>query len=192
MTELDAVLAALGAGAPVIIPTDTVYGLAADPRIEGATEKLFSLKGRPGDKALPVLGASLEALREVALFDDRAQEVAERFWPGPLTLVLRREEGLEWDLGGAGDSTVAVRIPAHPLTLDLLRITGPLAVTSANPSGAPPAVTAEMAVATFGKGIPILEGGRAKEGLASTVLSLVDEPRIIRSGAVPAEDLLET
>lgn len=187
---MDAVLAALRSGAPVVIPTDTVYGLAADPRVQGATQKLFHLKGRATEKALPILGDSLDRLRDVALFDRRAEQLAERFWPGPLTLVLHRQSGCDWDLGGTDRSTVAVRVPAHPLTLDLLAISGPLAVTSANTSGAPPALTADLAVAAFEEPVTALDGGPAAQGLASTVLSLLNEPTILRVGALPAGELL--
>lgn len=182
------ILAALRAGEPVVIPTDTVYGVAVDPSIEGATERLFALKGRPPDKALPVLGASIESLRLVAQFDRRAESLAERFWPGALTLVLPRADGFEWPLGGKGDATVGVRIPDHAVALELLESYGPLAVTSANRSGEPPATTADETRRAFENRVQVLDGGPCTGGAASTVLSLVGEPHILRAGALtPAE-----
>ena len=182
-------ISALSSGDPVIIPTDTVYGVAADPRVEGATDRLFALKGRPPEKALPILGGSIETLRSVAVFDERAEDLARRFWPGPLTLVLSRTDDCRWRLGGDDETTVAVRIPDHPLALELLRSYGALAVSSANRTGEPPATTAQMAQKAFDTPPVALDGGSCQGGTASTVLSLVGEPRILRAGDLSLEDL---
>ena len=136
-----------------------------------------------------MLGADTDALRPIAVFDDEADALAERYWPGPLTLVLRRAPGFDADLGGDERSTVAVRVPARPVTLEVLRLTGPLAVTSANRSGDEPAATAAEARAAFGPNIPILDDGRVG-GEVSTVLSLTDGRRVLREGAVPARELI--
>ncbi|MDQ3915943.1 MAG: L-threonylcarbamoyladenylate synthase [Actinomycetota bacterium] len=182
---LDDVAAALGEGAVAIIPTDTVYGVAAAP--ERATI-LFELKRRPIEKALPVLGADLAQLRRVAELGDVALDLAARAWPGPLTLVVPRAAGFTADLGGTDDGTVAVRIPDHPTTLDLLRRTGPLAVTSANISGGRPATTCTAARGLW-PGTACLDGGTC-DGRPSTIVGLVGEPRVLREGALRADEVL--
>lgn len=179
----------LGAGEVVIIPTDTVYGLAGLPTHPGAVARIFSLKGRPEDKPLPVLGRGVSQLEAVALFDDSARRLAEAFWPGPLTIVLPRASGFVADLGGAQADTVAVRVPQRELCLDLLRATGPLAVTSANRSGRPPATTAEEARAVFDS-IRVLDDGTCA-GSPSTIVSLVGSPKLVRSGPLD-EAVLQT
>jgi L-threonylcarbamoyladenylate synthase len=182
--------AALGAGALAIVPTDTVYGLAARP--EGAAA-IFDVKRRPRAKALPVLGASIEQLRAVAVLEGGASALAARAWPGALTLVVRRAAGFTADLGGRDDGTVAVRVPDHPVALELLRSTGPLAVTSANVSGEPPATTAAAACA-LAPGAVCLDGGTC-DGAPSTVVKLVGDGaggdvQVLRQGALPAEQVL--
>jgi L-threonylcarbamoyladenylate synthase len=129
-----------------------------------------------------VLGASAIDLVAVVRFDERASDLARRFWPGPLTLVLPRAVGFEVDLGGAPGAGVGVRVPACELALDLLQRSGPLAVTSANKSGEVPATTAEEARRALGDAVEVvIDGGRC-DGVPSTVLSLVDEPEIVRAG----------
>jgi tRNA threonylcarbamoyl adenosine modification protein (Sua5/YciO/YrdC/YwlC family) len=180
--ELDAVVAAFDGGGVAVIPTETVYGIAAAARYSMAVEAIFELKGRDRSKALPVLAATTDALRDVVSFDARAERVAERFWPGPLTLVLPRATSFDVDLGGEDPATVAVRVPAQDLTRALLERTGPLAVTSANRSGAAPATTIDEARAIFGDSVAAyLDAGPCK-GSPSTVVSLVGEPRVLRSG----------
>ncbi|HJR46346.1 MAG TPA: L-threonylcarbamoyladenylate synthase [Actinomycetota bacterium] len=182
---------ALDAGGVIVIPTDTVYGLAARPTLPDAVKRIFEVKERPDERALPVLGGSIDPLREVALLDEVALRLAERFWPGPLSLVLPRAAGFDHPLGGTDDGTVAVRIPAFDATLDLLTHTGPLAVTSANRSGAPPAVTVDEARAALGDAIDVfIDGGRVG-GAPSTVVTLVGPPRVLRAGALAAEAIEE-
>ena len=184
--EFDQAVDALEAGAVAIVPTDTVYGIAARPETPGVA-RIFELKGRPPDKALPVLGHDLEALRTVARFDDRASALAAKFWPGPLTIVLPRTSRFAADLGGAAD-TVAVRIPDHRGLLRLLAATGPLAVTSANRSGEPEAVTAAQAAAVLGEDLARYEGGTGR-GRASTVVSLVGPMTVLREGEITGDQL---
>lgn len=187
---MDDVVAALQAGEVAVIPTETVYGLAAAARYSTAIDAIFELKGRDRSKALPVLGSSREDLAAVVTFDDRARRVTDRFWPGPLTLVLPRDHSFEVDLGGDDKGSVAVRVPGHDVTRALLARTGPLAVTSANLSGEEPFTTVEAARALFGDRVAAyLDAGRC-DGTPSTVLSLVGEPRVIRRGDLDPELVL--
>jgi L-threonylcarbamoyladenylate synthase len=186
-SNLDSVAKALRGGDVAVVPTDTVYGLAGLPSDPDAVARIFSLKGRPEDKALPVLGTGISQLETVARFDDSATRVAAAFWPGPLTLVLARAPGFTADLGGSQTHTVAVRVPDRKLCLTLLRETGPLAVTSANLSGQSPATTAEEARAVFGA-VPVLDDGDCA-GSPSTIVDLAGEPKILRSGPLDREVL---
>ncbi|HEV2755471.1 MAG TPA: L-threonylcarbamoyladenylate synthase [Actinomycetota bacterium] len=183
--DVSDVAAALRRGEPAILPTDTVYGVGALPE---QARIVFELKRRPIEKALPVLGADVVQLAQIAELGDVALHLAERAWPGPLTLVVPRATGFTADLGGTDAGTVAVRVPKHPLTLEVLRRTGPLAVTSANLSGEPPASTCDAA-RTLWPGVPCLDGG-ACDGLPSTIVSLAGEPKVLREGALAAAEVL--
>lgn len=187
MAGIEEAVSALRGGAIVVIPTDTVYGVGARPEAAGA---IFELKHRPRDKALPVLGSDVVQLDGIAELGDTARALAERYWPGPLTLVVRRNPAFTADLGGTTDDTVAVRVPAHPVALELLRRTGPLAVTSANVSGEPPATTYEEAC-SLAPGLVCLDGGVC-DGVPSTVLSLVGGPKVLREGAIETAALVRT
>ena len=189
MSTVEEALVALGAGHPIVLPTDTVYGVGALPDRSEAVAAIFAAKGRPEDKALPVLGADRASLQDVGVFDRPAELLAERFWPGPLTLVLRRAPGFLHDLGGTDDATIAVRIPALAPTLDLLRASGPLAVTSANRSGEPPAATVEDARTALGHAIGVFVDGGRVGGAPSTVVSLVEEPVVLREGALTRDEI---
>lgn len=182
---------ALRSGEVIVIPTDTVYGLACLPRHAAAVERIFELKGRPEDKPLPVLGDSIGALEGVARFDERATEMARSYWPGPLTLVLPRATAFDCDLGGNDTATVAVRVPQNAVTLELLGMTDPLAVTSANRSGEQPAATIEEARRIFGDRVPIYVDGGDGIGSPSTVVSLIGPPRVLREGALSAAELID-
>ena len=171
------------------MPTDTVYGIACLPDRADGVAAIFDLKGRPDDKPLPVLGASLEDLAGVARFDEKARAVAERHWPGPLTLVLPRAPGFAHDLGGTDRQTVAVRVPRSALALALLDEVGPLAVTSANRSGGTPASIVRDARASFGDSIKVYLDGGVCDAPASTVVSLLDGLRILRPGPVSEDQL---
>jgi L-threonylcarbamoyladenylate synthase len=176
--------AALAAGELVVVPTDTVYGLAALPTDRDAIERIYAAKGRPEAKPIPVLGASLADLESVVTFDESARNLGERHWPGPLTLVLARAAGFTADLGGTGAKGVAVRVPNCAPALSLLKRTGPLAVTSANRSGEAPATTVKEARSALGEWVSVfIDGGRCA-GEPSTVISLVGEPRILRDGPI--------
>jgi len=181
---------ALAEGAVVAVPTDTVYGLAVDPAQPEAIARLFALKGRPDDVPLPVLVAGPEQVALVAGdLEPAAAALAARFWPGPLTLVVPRRRGFRADLGGppAARQTVGVRRPDHPVVVALCELLGPLAVTSANLHGAPPATSAaEVATVFAGSDQPavVLDGGRC-DGTPSTVVECRGPAsRCLREGAL--------
>jgi tRNA threonylcarbamoyl adenosine modification protein (Sua5/YciO/YrdC/YwlC family) len=182
-------LEALLSGECVVMPTDTVYGLACLPSFSSAISRVFDLKGRPDGKALPILGANAEALADVATFDDRAVDLARRFWPGPLTMVLPRAEGFTYYLGDEDSYSVAVRVPQNEVALELLSGAGPLAVTSANLSGHPPATTLEEAEAIFGSDVSVYVDGGESRGVPSTIVSLMGDLVVLRGGGVTEEEL---
>ncbi|MDQ3981396.1 MAG: L-threonylcarbamoyladenylate synthase [Actinomycetota bacterium] len=177
--------AAIRDGGVAIIPTDTVYGIGARPEAAGA---IFRIKNRPRDKALPVLAAEVGQLGGTAELDGLATSLAAWAWPGPLTIVVRRAPEFRADLGGNDDGTVGVRVPAHDVALELLRQTGPLAVTSANVSGQPPATTYDAACA-LAPGAVCLDGGTC-DGAPSTVIKLVGQPEVLREGALSSNEVL--
>jgi L-threonylcarbamoyladenylate synthase len=186
----DAVRAA-SLGELIVVPTDTVYGIGTRPDDSVATARLFDAKQRPRELEVPLLASTLAQLRTVARFDDRAEGLAEAFWPGPLTLVLPRTPPSEaWDLGG-DPGTLGVRIPDHRLTRAVLATTGPLAVTSANRSGEPPARTCDELEEVFGDLVRVyLCQDEPLEGPPSTVVDLAHgRPRLVRGGAVHPEDI---
>lgn len=184
--------AALRDGRLVVLPTDTVYGIAARPDDPAATERLFAAKRRPRALELPILVAGIAEARRVAVLDGRAERLALRWWPGALTLVLpRTPESAGYALGGDAE-TVGVRVPDERLALALLARTGPLAVTSANHSGSPTPADCEGIVAVFGEEVDVyLCADGPLPGRASTVLDLAHgSPRVIREGAIPADEVL--
>jgi tRNA threonylcarbamoyl adenosine modification protein (Sua5/YciO/YrdC/YwlC family) len=181
-------VAAVRSGRLTVFPTDTVYGIGTVPYDATATARLFDAKDRPRDLTLPVLTPTLEAAREVARFDDRAERLAGALWPGALTLVLpRTDASTGWDLGGDGE-TIGVRVPSHPLALAVLAAAGPLATTSANRSGEPPAVTCDELHAVFGDDVAVyLCQEQPLSGAASTVVDLTHrDVRVLRAGGVHA------
>jgi tRNA threonylcarbamoyl adenosine modification protein (Sua5/YciO/YrdC/YwlC family) len=178
-------------GELVVVPTDTVYGIATRPDQPAATRRLFEAKGRPLDLELPVLVPTPAAARAIAEVDARAEALMTRFWAGPLTIVLRRgAASRSWRLGG-DPGTIGLRMPHHPLALAVLARTGPLAATSANRSGDPTPATCDDVVAVFGATVAVyLCDERPLEGAPSTVVDLVGEaPRILRRGAVGEDEL---
>lgn len=175
-------------GALIALPTDTVYGIAARPDAAAATARLFEAKRRPRDLTLPVLVGSIHDASDVGVFDDRAERLAAALWPGPLTLVVpRTSRSASWELGG-DRASIGVRIPNHPLARAVLAA-GPLATTSANRSGEPPATTCDELRAVFGDGVSLYLCDEAPlEGRASTVVSLLGPtPEIVRAGDVDAD-----
>lgn len=189
---LDEAEAALAEGRVVALPTDTVYGLAVDAFHPGATERLFAAKRRPHDVDLPVLVASPDDVHRLAAdVPPFAQQLMERWWPGPLTLVLRRRPHLDVDLGARHD-TVGVRCPASDLVCDLAARIGPLATTSANRHGEPTPTTALGVAAVFDdRDVAVVIDGGACDGAPSTVVDVTgDEPVVLREGALPRDAFL--
>jgi L-threonylcarbamoyladenylate synthase len=181
-------IAATRRGELIVFPTDTVYGIAVAPDEAAATARLFEAKQRPRDLTLPVLAGSIADARAIAALDDRAEHLAAALWPGPLTLIVpRTARSAPWQLGGDGAS-VGVRIPAHRLARAVLA-GGPLATTSANRSGEPPATTCDDLHAVFGDEVALyLCDHEPLVGRASTVVSLLGpEPVILRTGDIDAD-----
>ena len=186
--SIDAAVRALRRGQIVGVPTDTLYGLAADPFKEDALDSVFRLKGRPQEKPMALLVASVEQGMTLASFSDRAVELAEKHWPGALTLVMPRlDTAPEW-LGHRERRTVGLRCPNHPVALALLERTGPLAVTSANLSGDEAVIDHEEAEALFGDEVAVYLEGRAPGGIASTIIDLTEpSPLTLRQGPIPGD-----
>jgi len=185
------VVGLLRAGEVIGFPTDTVYGLAALATNARAVRRVFEVKGRPLDQPLVLMVAGAERLDGWAYVDERARAYMRRWWPGPLTLVLPAREGVGPPLTSATmPRTIAARIPDHAVALALLRAAGePLATTSANRSGEPPALTPLESAWVEGLAA-VLDGGRAPGAVPSTLLDVSrEEPRILRAGPVPAEAL---
>ncbi|TDE56871.1 threonylcarbamoyl-AMP synthase [Nonomuraea mesophila] len=183
--------AAVRRGELVVLPTDTVYGIGADAFTPAAVTELLDAKGRGRDMPPPVLVGTVRAA--TALIDDLGpygQDLIDAFWPGPLTLVCKANRALSWDLGDT-KGTVAVRMPLHPVALDLLKETGPMAVSSANRSGAPAATTAEEAEEQLGESVAVyLDAGKTTDQTPSTILDLTTAvPRMLRRGAIRVEKL---
>jgi L-threonylcarbamoyladenylate synthase len=178
---------ALRAGGLVILPTETVYGLAADAADPRAVAAVYQAKGRPSFNPLIAHVADVAAARRIGRFDSRAEQLADAFWPGPLTLVLPvADERAVCDLARAGLDTVAVRAPAHPLAHAVLQaFGGPVVAPSANRSGRPSPTTFADAVEETGQAAAAaLDGGPCRVGLESTVVALLDEARLLRPGSI--------
>ncbi|MDR0248567.1 MAG: threonylcarbamoyl-AMP synthase [Oscillospiraceae bacterium] len=186
LIDARAAVALLRSGEIVAIPTETVYGLAC-VLTESAARKVYAAKGRPGDNPFIVHIASPGDLGTVAAaLPDAAAELARRFWPGPLTLVLPKRGDVPPAVT-AGLPTVAVRCPAHPVARRIIEGAGPLAAPSANISGRPSPTRAEHVTAELD--VPCVDGGSCEVGLESTVVSLCAAPRLLRPGAVTLEQL---
>ena len=190
---LHAAVAAIQRGELIVLPTDTVYGVGADAFTPRAVDALLSAKGRGRDMPVPVLVGSIRTLEGVVdALSAIGRELVEAFWPGTLTLIARHTAGLAWDLGDTR-GTVAVRMPLHPVALELLAETGPLAVSSANQTGSLPARTVEDAAAQLGDAVAVyLDGGPSGDGPPSTIVDITaDVPRVLRVGALSPDRLRE-
>lgn len=195
-TEVDRAADAIRAGGLVAIPTETVYGLAADARNAAAVRRIFEVKGRPGDHPLIVhLASAAEVDDWTGEVSDAARRLIGAAWPGPLTVIVPRSDRVLDEVTGGRD-TVGLRVPAHPLTLDLIERTGPLAAPSANRFGSVSPTTALHVLDDLGERLDpgrdvILDGGACPVGVESTIVDCVaDPPQILRAGGVPVEDVL--
>jgi L-threonylcarbamoyladenylate synthase len=184
----------LRAGGIVAYPTETLYGLAVDPRCDAAVERLFQVKGRIGTAAIPLIAASTADALEVGTFGPAARRLARACWPGPLTIVVPAAPWLSHRLLG-GQRTVGVRVPAHAVARALTAALGaPITSTSANRSGQPPARRARDVVDALGDAVDlVLDGGDTPGGPPSTLVEIVGErPVLLRSGATPWNRVLES
>jgi len=188
---IDAAVAAARAGEVIVLPTDTVYGIGADAFIPAAVTTMLAAKGRGRNVPPPVLVGTARAA--AALVQDLGafgQDLIDEFWPGGLTLVFRASPTLLWDLGDT-KGTVALRMPLHPVALEVLKRTGPLAVSSANRTGQPPAATADEAQQQLGEAVSVyLDDGPSSGTVPSTILDLTGVvPTLLRAGAVSVDRL---
>ena len=188
-----AATAAVKSGRLVVMPTDTVYGIGADAFDSQAVAGLLAAKGRGRDMPVGVLVGSWDTIEGLVLYvPDTARELIRAFWPGALSLVVQQAPSLQWDLGDAR-GTVMLRMPLQPVALELLRQTGPMAVSSANVSGEPPATIVAQAQGQLGDLVDVyLDGGPSQQQAASTILDLTGPaPRILREGPVSAQAIAD-
>jgi L-threonylcarbamoyladenylate synthase len=179
----------LNEGKLVLLPTDTVYGIAAIPTSKSAVEEIFQRKNRLDDQACAVLVSEASQASEIVVSSGEFELLSQRFWPGPLTVVIERAKHLNYFLGG-DENSIGVRCPDHGFVRSLTKIVGPLAVTSANRSGTQTPETAKEAVQELGENLLVIDGGKCK-GKPSTVVNLLaNEIEILREGALGSEDLI--
>jgi len=188
---IDAAVTAARGGELIVLPTDTVYGIGADAFIPAAVTTMLAAKGRGRNMPPPVLVGTARAA--AALVDDLGafgQDLIDEFWPGALTLVFRASPTLLWDLGDT-KGTVALRMPLHSVALEVLKQTGPLAVSSANRHGQPAAVTVDEAEQQLGEAVSVyLDGGPCADNVPSTILDLTGPiPKLLRAGAIGVDRL---
>ena len=188
---ISAAATAVGRGDLVVLPTDTVYGIGCDAFSPNSVTALLAAKGRGRDMPVPVLVGHPNVVDGLAYdLSSVARDLIDGFWPGALTVVVKAQPSLAWDLGDV-DGTVAVRMPLHPVAIEVLRMTGPMAVSSANRSGSTPATTAEEALEQLGEDVAIyLESGPCGEPIPSTIVDLTGAvPRVARLGAIDLDTL---
>lgn len=180
-------------GGVAAIPTDTLYGLAVDPFNQRAVARVFAIKGRSTERALPLVAANTAQIETwLGALSPQAQRLAERFWPGPLTLVVPAPSTLASDVVGGGD-TVGIRVPAHEVARALAAACGrPVTATSANASGQPATDDPDRVARDLGGQLDmLLDGGRTPGGLASTIVEATgDHPRLIRAGAIAWDEIM--
>jgi L-threonylcarbamoyladenylate synthase len=181
-------------GGVVAYPTDTLYGLAVDPRRDDAVARLYAAKGRDASTAVPLIAASLGQAQGAAIFGERELLLARRFWPGPLTIVMPARSGIAATVLGSG-TTVALRVPSHAVARALAAAFGfCITATSANRSGHPPAVTGADVAGSLESAIDVLlDAGSVPGGLPSTIVEIgATGPRLLRAGAVAWDRVLES
>ncbi|PJE96057.1 threonylcarbamoyl-AMP synthase [Streptomyces carminius] len=190
-TGLREAASAVRRGELVVLPTDTVYGIGADAFAPEAVGDLLEAKGRGRGMPSPVLIGSPTTLHGLVTdFSERAWELVDAFWPGALTLVARHQPSLTWDLGETG-GTVAVRMPLHPVAIELLTETGPMAVSSANLTGHPAPQNCDAAQEMLGDSVSVyLDGGPTPDSVPSSIVDVTGPvPRLLRAGALDADEL---
>jgi tRNA threonylcarbamoyl adenosine modification protein (Sua5/YciO/YrdC/YwlC family) len=190
-SAIDAASLAVRRGELVVVPTDTVYGIGADAFDPAAVRRLLKAKGRGPEMPPPVLISAATTLDALAVgVPGYARALVEHFWPGPLTLVCTQQASLQWDLGDTR-GTVAVRMPDHEVVLEILERTGPLAVSSANLTGRPPAADADAAEEMLGQDVSvIIDCGPAERDEPSTIVDVTGtQGRVLRTGALSLDDL---
>ena len=190
-SAIEAASLAIQRGHLVVLPTDTVYGVAADAFDPAAVSSLLAAKGRGREMPPPVLVSAISTIDALAVnIPSYARALVEEFWPGPLTLVCHQQASLQWDLGDTR-GTVAVRMPNHDIALEILERTGPLAVSSANRTGMPAATDAEQAMEMLGDEVAVIvDGGASPGGEASTIVDATGpQGRVLRRGALSLETL---
>lgn len=190
---LAAAVSAVRRGDLVVLPTDTLYGIGCDAFKPHAVSAALRAKDRGRDVPVPVLVGSSRTLEGLAhRLPEAARDLVAAFWPGGLTVIIEHAHSLEWDLGDTA-GTVAVRMPLHPVALELLRETGPMAVSSANRHGRPPATTVAQAQEQLGRAVRVyLDGGESAAPIPSTIVDVTGEaPRVLRAGAVNPDRLRE-
>jgi L-threonylcarbamoyladenylate synthase len=190
-TAIDAAATAIRQGRLIVLPTDTVYGIAADAFSPDAVQSLLAAKGRGREMPPPVLVSAATTLDALAIgIPSYARALVEEFWPGALTIVCRQQSSLQWDLGETR-GTVAVRMPDDEIALAVLERTGPLAVSSANLSGRPAARTADEAESMLGESVEVIvDAGTSAGADASTIVDCTGaEGRILRRGAISLDEL---
>lgn len=177
-------------GGVIVFPTDTVYGMGCDPFNKDAINRIYELKGRDKTKYLPVLGYSKKIVSEIALFDQLSEKIADRFWPGPLTLVLQVKDRKIAESLGLGEK-IAVRVPNHPCTLSLLKECKIMVGTSANHSGTPSFYDSKEIVKQFSGYDLLLDGGIISGKGESTIVEVTGtEFKVLREGKIKSEDIL--
>lgn len=180
------------AGGIVAVPTDTLYGLAADPFSAEAVERVFAAKGRTADRALPLIAADIDQIEDqLGLLPPDGRRLAAAYWPGPLTLLMLRPATMPESVTG-GLAHVGVRVPAHAVARGLCRACGrPLTATSANPSGAPASADPDDVVRALGESVDLLlDAGPTPGGMPSTIVNVCGpQVRLVRAGAIPWKEV---
>lgn len=192
--DLSAAVSALRGGGVVAFPTDTFYGLAVDPRSPEAVQRLFALKRRAGDQAIPLIAADQHQVAQAGTLTETANRLAARWWPGPLSVIIAASHELCAEVH-RGTGRVAVRVPDDRIARSLARAAGhPITATSANRSGMPAPTTAEGVIDQLGDLVDVLvDAGPSPGGLPSTIVDVTGpSPILVRAGAVPWERVLES
>lgn len=192
-SAISAAVRAVEGGSVIVLPTDTLYGIGADAFNPGAVTQVLAAKGRGRDMPVPVLVGSWTTIDGlVSHVTTEARSLIEAFWPGGLTIIVEHAKSLAWDLGDSR-GTVGIRMPLHPVALELLAETGPMAVSSANRTSMQPATTAQQAYDQLGESVSVyLDAGPVPIGLPSSIVDLTgDVPMLVREGAISLDQLRE-